>query len=411
LFQEELVMRKYLYALFCAFLAAGSLSAQQTAQQTVQQTSGPYTITYPADFVGIEEFGTACNTLRLAFTEVFHFNPDTAERTYRIRVLPDKASFDAYVISRIGETRKQHVFLRYNKPELSELVVYPEPGASGFRAFSGPSLNRQLFLQYLYSYVAEPPVWIRDGFQAYFENLQVDVTAGTASHSLWSPWLESAKKTGLSSDLRIGSSDLLSVSTLMQDTARYYPQAWAFVSFLLNTEHPEYQRFFHEACMLLEGAGAYNSESQQENTDRIRNRFARFIDFEYADADFALWLSAQKTFNELVQAGVSAYNAGAIPDGKRYLHDALAQKPDDPLVLYYLGLCAYDEKNYSEAAELYATCLENGGEPATVNWALGLSVYADKKFKEARVYLQKAAAASPEKYSEKAAQLISSMPK
>ncbi|HPX48185.1 MAG TPA: hypothetical protein PK408_08290, partial [Treponemataceae bacterium] len=167
-------MRKYLYALFCAFLAAGSLSAQQTAQQTVQQTSGPYTITYPADFVGIEEFGTACNTLRLAFTEVFHFNPDTAERTYRIRVLPDKASFDAYVISRIGETRKQHVFLRYNKPELSELVVYPEPGASGFRAFSGPSLNRQLFLQYLYSYVAEPPVWIRDGFQAYFENLQVD---------------------------------------------------------------------------------------------------------------------------------------------------------------------------------------------------------------------------------------------
>ncbi len=400
-------MKRYRCVLFLSVMLIGAVHAQQNTVHT----AGPYSITYPTDFSGIEELGSACNILRLEFNKVFHFNPDPLLKNYRILVLPDKIAFDAYIAARIGQSRGQYVFLRYNKPEMSELVVYPKAGTAGYAAFAGPALNRQLFLQFLYSYVAEPPVWIRDGFQAYFENLEADIGSQTAAHSRWSPWLESAKKMALNSESRIGSSELLSVSVALMDSARFYPQAWAFVTFLLNTEHPEYQRILHETCMILEGSSQYNVESQQENTDRIRNRFGRFIDFSYADADFTVWLSEQKTFNELVQSGVSSYNAGSIKESQRVLQEALSQKPADPLVLYYLGLCSYDDKQYSDAANWYLKCLENGGEPATVNWALGLTVYAEKKYKEARIYLQKAAAASPDKYSEKAAQLISSMPK
>jgi len=391
--------------LVCVLTAVG-------AETGTTLTSGHYTITFPEGFTGAGEAAETFNAYWNAFNEFFRFDPDTGTRTNRAVILADKTAFDSYITARIGEKRNEYLFLKYPKPELSELVLYLGPGAaSDVPIFSGPALGRQLFLQYLYSYVNEPPLWIRDGFQAWFEKTSYDPKTRIFHAGGYSAWLETAKNLNADPSRALGSYDILSAVTGSRESAQFYPQAWAFVSFLLNTEKMEYQRFLSEAFILLEADGQYNTETQQENTDVIKNRFARFNDGAKTDADFKFWLSGQLTFAELMQAGVSAYNAGKYADARRYLGDALEISPADPMLSYYSGLVSYAEKDWADAALRYRNALQYGADVSTVNWALALNSYADKKYAEARLYLETAKAANPARYAEKADRMLNSMPK
>lgn len=416
-------MKKQRLTLAMLLFTAGFCLVQAEATYT----AGHYSFTYPESFVGIEAVAESFNAYWSAFNEVFRFNPAPGSRINRVVILGDKAAFDAYLTERIGDKRNEYIFLKYAKPELSELVLFTDPNSSdskssdprssdprsvpGPAAFYGPVLNRQLFLQYLYSYVSEPPLWIRDGFQAYFEKLTYNPETRTVASGGYSPWLEAAKNLEADPARKLDTAAILSAVTGSYEAARYYPQAWAFVSFLLNTEKGDYQRFVSEACILLEGAEAYNTEAQQANTDLVKNRFSRFNTAEKSDADFVLWLSGQHTFAELLQSGVSLYNAGNYPAARPILLEAVKIRSEDPILSYYLGLTAYAEKDYPTADLWYQKALKNGADPSTVNWALGLNAFASKRYAESRVYLETAKSVNPARYAEKAAKLINSMPK
>ena len=397
-------------ALIVAFVAALAVSALG-AETAPSPNPGHYDITCPEGFAGKEALAAGLNGLWSSFNAVFGFDPDTAKHRLKVTILPDRAAFDAYVKERIGETRNQYIFLKYPRSELSELVLFPSGTGTGFDAFSGPALNRQLFLQYLYSYVQEPPLWVRDGFQAYFEKAVWDPQAKQVSIAGYSPWLEAAKNLHADTARSIGCERLLTAVTGSHDSAAFYPQAWSFVTFLLSSEKAEYQRFLHEACMILEGTDGYNAKTQRENTDAVQARFARFNDGAHADADLTTWLNGQHTFNELVQAGVSGYNGGKFSDSKKALLAASAIRPADPIVSYYLGLVSYSEKDFSQAEKWYKKALGDGADVSTANWALGLNAYADKRYKDARGFIEAAKTANPARYGEKADALLSSMPK
>ena len=415
--------RRAVCAILCACaLAASAQTAAETsapspvappaapalpAQPAGNLTSGHYSITWPEGFSGIEPVADYFNASWNAFNEVFRFEsagPAGLGRTCRVLIFANKEAFDEYIRARIGETRTGCIFLKYARPELSELVILGAP-------VPGPALNRQLFLQYIYSFVSEPPVWIRDGFQAWFEQLVPDAESGVLVREASSAWLESAKNLQSDSLRKLNVLEILNAETGTVDSSRLYPQAWAFVAFLLSTENPEYQRFLYESCILLKGEGAFNAAAQKENTTRIAERFSRFYSAEKTDADFTAWLAGQKTFNELLQEGVTAYNGGKYPEAREALLDAGQVRSDDPLLVYYLGLVSYAEKKYREADEWYKKALAYGGESSTVNWALGLNAAADKRYAEARTYLEAARTANPARYGEKAARLISSLPK
>ena len=402
--------RKALTIAFVAAFAVLSLGAETTTTLP-QQNIGHYDITVPEGFTGQDALAAGLNGLWSSFNAVFGFDPDTSKHRLKVTVLPDRAAFDAYVKERIGETRNQYIFLKYPRAELSELVLFPAGTGTGFDAFSGPALNRQLFLQYLYCYVQEPPLWVRDGFQAYFEKAVWDPATKQVSIAGYSPWLEAAKNLHADGARSIGCEGLLSAVTGSHDSAAFYPQAWSFATFLLSSEKAEYQRFLHEAFMILEGTEGYNAKTQRENTDAVRARFARFNDGARADSDLAVWLDGQHTFNELVQAGVSGYNGGKYPDAKKALLSASTIRPADPIVSYYLGLVAYSEKDYQQAEKWYKKALSDGADVSTANWALGLNAYADKRFKDARGFIEAAKAANPARYGEKADALLNSMPR
>jgi tetratricopeptide (TPR) repeat protein len=396
--------RAFAIALAAAFIAAPSLAEEK-------YSSGLYEYTYPEGMVGIEEVADACNALRAAMNDVFRFDSIESTRVSKIVILSDQQAFEQYVAERIGETRSQYLLLRYSDPARSELVLYPRALSSGYAAFSGPSLNRQLFLQYLYASVAEPPLWIRDGFQALFENLSWDTGTKLVSYDTNSPWLETAKAMAADTSRRYSLTAILSALTGTYDSAQFYPQSWAFVSFLVTSEHPEYQRFLYETSLILAGLAPFNTNTQKENTDAVLARFSGFNDPVKADEDYLIWLSAQHTFNELVQAGVSDYNAGMYESAQKTLAAAISMRGTDPLATYYLGLVAYALKEYAHAELWYRKALEYGGDVSTVNWALGLNAYADKRFAEAKVYLETAKQANPARYGTRVTDLLSSMPK
>jgi hypothetical protein len=401
-------MMKKRISVALAILAIASAMAQSSDKT---YSSGHYAFTYPESFSGIEETADAFNAEWAAFNGAFRFDPNARGAQNRVVILPAGDAYDAYVKSRVGESRNQFVFLKSTNPELSEIVLFPQGNASGYAAFAGPSLNRQLFLQFLYSYVAEPPVWMRDGFQAYFERLAYDVKAKKATLDGYSPWLETAKSSRADPALTIRTEELLSARTGSFESARLYPQAWAFVSFLLGSGDEGYRLFLREACLLLEREGNYNPAPQAANTEAVFSRFKRFNDLGKADGDFDLWLSHERTLNELVQIGVSAYNAGSFSEARQTLIKASTIRPDDPLVCYYLGLASYSEKDYKTAEIWYRKALEFGGEVSTVNWALGLNSYADGRYTESRVFLETAKSANPARYGKKVDDLVKSMPK
>ncbi len=402
-----MMIKKTLCAALAVLITVYTLGAE--AANTA--ASGHYDIVTPEGFSPSASLADGLNGLWDSFNAVFGFDPDPTRHRLKVTILADRAAFDAYVSERVGETRSQYIFLKYTKKELSELVLFPSGSGTGYEAFAGPALNRQLFLQYLYSYIQEPPVWIRDGFQAYFEKAVWDPATRRVSIAAYSPWLEAAKNLHADSARILDVKSILSAVTGSSDSASFYPQAWSLTAFLLSSEKGEYQRFLLESFVMLEGADGYNDASQADNTEAIRARFARFNDFARADADFTVWLEGQHTFNELVQSGVSGYNGGKYLQARKDLLSASGIRSDDPIVSYYLGLVSYAEKDYPQADIWYKKALACGADVSTVNWALGLSAYADKRYKESKVFLENARQANPSRYGEKAGAILNSMPK
>lgn len=376
--------------------------------ETLTSVTGNYRFTYSDPSLDIEDVGRSFMLLRESFSELCGFDPDPDKYPAHIRILPDRAAFDEYLVSRIGETRNQFVFLKYGRPELSELVLYPSAEGNNYQSFAGPSLNRQLFLQYLYSYVLEPPLWLRDGLQAWVETLTIE--NNEIVQSGYSPWLETAKQYLDDSTRRLPLRSILTALTGTYEAARLYPLSWAAVSFFLQTGHNGYERFVHETFVVLEGRDGYNRRSQDENTRAVYDRFERIARFKDADTDFMTWIRAQTTFSEMLKTGMDAYTAGRQEDAQQVLQKAVQLQPSDPLPAYYLGLSLYATGSYQEAQKWYRRSLENGADPATVHWALALASHASRDYSAAREYLDKARELSPARYGEKAAALLRSIP-
>ncbi len=394
-------------ATILAFLFGMGANAQETATVATKH----YSIEYPADLGESDAAFAAFEAIRTAIDEVFRFSDGGA--LGKIVICRDKAAFDAYVSGILGETRNQYLFLKYADPADSRLILYPVPGKTGYEAFAGPALNRQLFLQYLYGRIAEPPLWVRDGFQAYFESAAYDPATGTVSTGAYSPWLETAKNLAADPARAIPPAELLGALTGRYESADFYPQAWSLVRFMLMTEKGEYQRFLHDAFVLLDltDDGGYNAAKQAENTALVTARFGRLLDPAAAKRDFDSWIASRLTYNQMLQAGMDAYSAGAYGRARSAFSEAAAVHPDDPMLLYYRGLVEYADKKYAEADEWYRKALKAGAETSTVNWALALNALADKRNGEARLYLETAKSANPARYGEKADKLLNSLPK
>lgn len=367
--------------------------------------TGYYTLIIPENFENSQETAILFNTIYEEFDQLFHFSSRTQQLP--IRIFNSKEDFSEYMFAKIKQKTTSYTLLKNNN--LLELVMYRDEKINNHLGFTPQILVKNLYLQYLYTAIQNPPLWIRDGFLAYFDTKTIQNTQIVAYNIIeLSPWLEYAKNTVAELE-HFTASDMLITQTKNAESYDFSSYSWALVSFLLHTEKKEYNRIFHESLVLLEEKNKKEDLDLIENTTFIYNRFKNLIDIEQLNIDFKQWLSQAKTPNERIQNGMYAYNNGDYEYSQKEFLKVLELK-QDPLIYYYLGLNSFALKQHEEAEKMYLQSLEKGGEKAPIYWSLAINAFDADNYDLSKKYALLANDLQPDRYKTLVERLIKSIP-
>lgn len=337
------------------------------------------------------------------FNDYFHFDLGELPAPMRVRIFASKAEFDSYLRSIIDETREDFIYLHYGDLARNELVGYfrDEPEYDY-------SLNHQAFIQYLRSFVGNPPLWLREGFAVYFEEIEYDPETGQAVYRENLAWLDTLKAivSGEAERPGIPLEEMLrlDLASAREHIDVFYPQAWGMVSFLLNTDNRDVNRVLWDSLSALEPGAA-----MLENARAIEREAVRWVNEEQLVDDFLAYLDERRSFRGFVEDGMDLYENGEMEAAEEAFVKALNLRSDNYVPYYYLGLINYDGTNFSLADYYYRQALENGAEEALTYYALGVNAYADNRFEQATDYLERTIELDPEGYATQAEQLIARM--
>jgi hypothetical protein len=327
------------------------------------------------------------------YSRLFRFDPRTGVFPLKVRAIRNRENYDSYVSSRLGSNRPGAVYLHYNQSDRRELVIN-RGGAEEWR-----NLPYQAFVQYLRGFIPFPPSWIREGFAIYFSTIGFS-DAGEINYEENLSWLETVK--GLGGKAPAIEDILLADERGIPDN--FQSASWSLVSFFLSSGKEEYFRTLTDCFMALSA-----EKSAAENSAAVANHIRTWNGMENLERDYRAYINSRKTFAELLAEGEKAY-AGHDPETAELAFiTAMIQKPSHYAPPYYLGLLSYEGKNYAMAEEYYRMSLEHGADKALAAYARGVNAAAAGKNREAITFLEEAAAASPERYREKAEHLIAGL--
>lgn len=390
-------MRKIaFFVLLTAFVVA--LSAQTSSFAEYQ--TDHYRVLSEIGQDHARETALKLEALMGVFNGYFHFDPDELPVRLRARFFSSKDRYDAYLRRVIDTTRDDFVYLHYTDLAKSELVGY----GMDDDAFD-LSLKHQGFVQFLRAFVPNPPLWLREGFAVYFEEVEFGDQLETAIYRENLAWLETLQSImdGTAGVAPIPLSEMLRMN-VEQARARievFYPQAWGMVSFLLNSDERYYNRIVWDSISALE-----TDASLAENSANVWHRAFRWHPEEELVDSFVEYVGSRRSFRMLVEEGIDLYNEGELAAAREAFREAITLRDDSFVPYYYLGLISYDERDHSTADRYYREALARGAAPALTYYALGVNAYADNRFDDAEGYLEQTVSLDPGEYEDKATQLL-----
>ena len=332
----------------------------------------------------------------------FRYDPADLKAKLNVREFKDKAGFDVYMNQVVGQTKDDFVYLHYPSPERSELLIFTkdEPDFSA-------SLAHQAFVQFIKAFIPNPPLWLREGAAVCFESAKWDDKTGKLDFPENLAWLETVKSLKDRS-LLLPFDKLLSIG---QDEARadldvFYPQAWAFVSFLLNSDDKSYNRLLWDSVAALR-----KDASLDDNQNAVAKIVSTWYGTDATDKAFADYLAARKTFPELVALGVRKYADKSWAEATDAFTQAESMNAASYVPEYYLGLIAYAQNQFDSADAHYKQALALGCDPAITNYALGVNAYAQNRLDDAKGFLKIAKDDAPDRYGDKVDSLIAKIGK
>lgn len=388
-----------LLALFLLFIYAGF---GQTFNSYFAETDH-YMVYADSDRELAEKTADTLEGLLELYNSYFHFHLDELEYKFTVRIKADKSSFDDYLQLHIEDTVNDFVYLHYGDAEKRELVCFEKPGVE-----FNKSLAHQGFIQFLKAYVTNPPIWIREGFAILFESFEIDPSTGKTLLTTNTDWLETIKSIVKgekgSSIIEVERFLGADISEFRANSKVYYPQAWGFVTFLLNHDKKMYTRILADAVNALE-----ISASESENTKAVLSDAFSWYDMIGVQYDFTDYILSQKTFNDYINQGVAAYSAKDYESGETAFYSALDMKKDHHVPYYYLGLIYFSQKDYAQAEYFYLIAKEYSAPGGVIHYALGLNAYAAGDIEKARGFLIQAKIEAPVKYGDKVDGLLERM--
>lgn len=334
------------------------------------------------------------------YNSYFHFDIDELDVKMTVRIFEEKSGFDSYLNRVIGETRDDFIYLHYNDLARSELVGYYMDGEDFDFA-----LTHQNFVQYMRAFIANPPLWLREGFAVFFEQAEYDNDFEAVVYRENLSWLGTLKELvgGEASASLIPVDRMLTidVESARENLNVFYPQAWGMVSFLVNAENREINRILWDSISAL-----HPSASMEENARRINQQALKWVDTAFLAERFVEYVEERKSFKGLVEEGMDLYADGQVDQAEENFVKATKLRDDNHIPFYYLGLINYDKGNYDLAEFYYQEGLDRGAEEVLSYYALGVNAFAANRFDSAQNYLQEVTAAGESEYQEEAEDLL-----
>jgi len=371
-------MRKFLS--LAVFLCASTIAFAQDATLFTAE-SDHYRVFSETSRSQAEQIAQRMEAALRLYNDVFHFDLSALSTRMRVRVFRDADGFNAYLVSVLSQTRTDFVFIAWSDPEKSELLCFPKEEKS-FTA----SLLHQGCIQFLKAFVANPPIWLREGVATYLDGAVYDAKAGQFTlkpNFLWLDGLKAAFRGETPAGV-IPVSDLL---TLSREAAQaqldvFYPEAWGLVHFLITSPDRVYNRIFWDAIGSLDPKGTL-----EENSLRLRTRAFSWVTDQKFRQDFEAYVLSVKTADDLLRDGVDLYGKADLAKSEDSLTRALELEPENGVAWYYLGLVAYSRKEYAKAEDLYLKSFQFGTSAGVINYALGVNSFASGNSADAVKYL------------------------
>jgi tetratricopeptide (TPR) repeat protein len=374
------------------------------AQTLFSFESENYRVTTDVSQMFAEEVATKLEGAHVLFSEMYHFQPEV---TLRVTMFSEKARFDDYLRSIIDETRDDFVYLHYADRTKSELVGFVVEEERRIET----SLLHQACVQFLKAVISNPPLWIREGIATYLERSVYSEESGRyhfKPNLSWLPLAKAAVAGPPTADTEATESlDLRTLITMENEEIRrqmdrFYPQAWALVAFLLESEDPEINRVFWDSLSALDP-----EMTVAENSARVIARAFDWYDPDLLERRYVEFVESLRGFNDLITEGMALYAEGESEQAELVFLKAMRLEPDNHVPYYYIGLINYDNGEHQTAEVLFKTALDLGAEPALTNYALGINAFAGNLYDDSATYLTVAKQSDPDAYGDKVDSLLS----
>jgi tetratricopeptide (TPR) repeat protein len=385
-------MKRAILTICVIFLTAGYAFTQD---QSFVYESDNYRVRSHLSAEHAQTIANHMEALASLYNSYFHFNKNDLNHKLRVQIFRNKADFDRYLQRLIGETRNEFVYLHFSDISRSELVGFHREGNPLFR-----SIAHQGFIQFLRSFVPNPPLWMREGFAVYFEEAEVDANFAAAMNRQNLNWLETLK------DLLFGSRQASAITpdqmlSINVEAARdqinvFYPQAWGVVHYLINSPSRSHNRILWSAISALDPQA-----SLIENSQRVYEAAFRWVPEEILLESFLTYFDQLKTLRELIEGGVASYEADNLADAELQFVQAISRQDTSYIPHYYLGLINYDRGNFSLAQFNFERAIEMGADPAITNFALGVNAFADNRYTDAQSFLEITLNLDPDRFSDR----------
>ncbi len=331
----------------------------------------------------------------------FRYDPADLKAKLNVREFKDKAGFDVYMNQVVGQTKDDFVYLHYPSPERSELLIFTkdEPDFSA-------SLAHQAFVQFIKAFIPNPPLWLREGAAVCFESAKWDDKTGKLDFPENLAWLETVKSLKDRS-LLLPFDKLLSIG---QDEARadldvFYPQAWAFVSFLLNSDDKSYNRLLWDSVAALR---------KDASLDDNQNAVAKIVSTWYGtDARQGLRRLPRRA-EDLPRARRprrAQIRRQVMGRCHRRLHAGRVDERGELCARVLPRPHRLRPESFDSADAHYKQALALGCDPAITNYALGVNAYAQNRLDDAKSFLKIAKDDAPDRYGDKVDSLIAKIGK
>ncbi len=382
------------------------LFAMPLLSQTMQMAeSNNYRVYSEISKENAQFIATAMDQYLDLYNQFFHFDKSGLKSKLQIRLFKTKEGFDEYLSAIIPDTSSSFVFLQYKNINKSELVVYLVDDIEKMTKM----MIHHGFVQFLKTFIPEPPLWMQKGFAIYFEKSLYNSEDNTVIFRNNLDWAITLKKY-ISADRKdplnqklFSISELLTIDnkTANKNINIFYAESWGLVNFLLNSKYREYNRVIWDAVSAMKP-----DASKTENEDAIAKTAFAWTEKNRFITDFYFYIDSLKTFNELVQDGIKLYSEGSLDEAERLFIKAMILDENNYIPYYYMGLINYGRKDYSMAEYYYHSTIDMGGDPDLGYYALGVNAYANSNQKDTLFYLNKVSAGE---YKAKADQLIASV--